>query len=323
MRFLSPDTISNLLPSVREFIRDWLSSEAVPHVLSDDLFTEIDPHEDVLFIKKMLTPWKSTCRVMTCFRMMFTKHMLDRKKHDQEAFNTTIREFKLPHQVIKKIRKCAQLGKKRWCIIPTSVEYYKKNNETAHMCILMFNLKTKVQYFFDPWGFINTNKHNNTASLLEAVCSRAPFVPGYTIPDILEQGWLRKERGLQTVFERIYTDDGTKPQVAKFTGVCTLMCILVIMVMVRFNIPTPLQVADVLKHMVKHISVDEREQLVLRLAVFILKMVRIPYSRTSEIFVPTTPGIHVCNTLSTNGKMCTRYTRENRFLCWQHEQMLL
>lgn len=322
MRFLNPDVVSSLVPKVREFIQDWLGTEAIPRVLSDELFTDIDPYDDVLFIKKMLTPWKSTCRVMTCFYMLFTKYMLDRKKHSQDAFNAAAINFKLPHQVIKKIKKCESNSIKRWCIIPTHVEYFRKKKARAHACVLMFDLKNKIQYFFDPWGFAKHEKQR-TVSLLEAVCSRPAFVQGYTVPDILEQGWLRKERGLQTVFERIYTDSSDKFKVAKFTGVCVLMCILVIMVLVRFNIHTPLQTADVLKHMVKHISVEDREQIVLRLAVFILRMARIPYSRTGEFFVPTTPGIHTCNTLLLSGKLCSRNTCENRCMCWQHENMLL
>jgi hypothetical protein len=103
---------------------------------------------------------------------------------------------------------------------------------TSHMCLLVFDGRTRMQHFFNPWGYPDQ-------WVQKAIAERTPFVPGFQVATALQDSWVDRSRTLQRLFDRTATN------VVQDRGNCGVLTTMVAVLCMRFDVGDPKLMADI------------------------------------------------------------------------------
>lgn len=102
-----------------------------------------------------------------------------------------------------------------------------------HSCVLVFDARTRMQHFFNPWGY-----HSHW--LQDAIAHRAPFVPGFRVAPVARDSWPDGQRHntLQDLFDNVGTGNSRE------RGNCGVYIVLVVVLCMRFGVGDPKMMAQ-------------------------------------------------------------------------------
>lgn len=106
----------------------------------------------------------------------------------------------------------------------------KLEDTSCHVCLLVFDGRTKMQHYFDPLGF-------TTEWLVKLMSRRRPFVEGFRVASVEEDSWHGEDSCMQVVLDE--TGDPNE------TGNCGVYAFIVTMLCLRHGIGNPKKMATI------------------------------------------------------------------------------
>jgi hypothetical protein len=202
----------------------------------------------------------------------------------------------------------ASVGKKKTVVCPVFIEW---NEQIGHAVFIIFDLKRKLQLFFDPHHGLDVQ--GNTGRMVRAI-AKHKFHADYNTPPISQMIWANLNDSLQSKVEvGMDIDD---------TGLCGILSLLVALICIRFNYYNPKHMADMISGSVS----QHGNQLItwydhLREACLNNDSAKI----NRIVFRPSSDGY--CSVFnSKTGNCCSRKVcrvGHCQYHCWQHRHIMM
>lgn len=237
----------------------------------------------------------------------------------EERINIIATRAILSNELKTKMTKCVRSKHCRSIVLTVRFLWRKLPNMryNAHIAMILFDLKNRVQIFFDPACHLWTR----------AFCEmQEPLIPGFRVATYNECKFLTQNSDRLDGLQRYFEDgmDGDNEQ-----GQCGLHVTLVLMCCVRFNILNPKVIAEAMVKAFHHHDSNARHTFIRKFISFYTEAKTANASRMRELLnpnIPTNPECPDvgCSVLCPSGKLCLRSScKESMYgWCWQHHKQL-
>lgn len=224
--------------------------------------------------------------------------------------------FSLHKEVHESIHKTLVHGR-GVSFIPVFILPHSKK-EVGHLCLVVFDAKTRTQHFFDPDGHYNT-------WLVRAVANRPPFVEGFRVASFQEDSWPKNQHTLQYLFD------------VPGRGSCGSFCVLIAVLCMRFGVGNPKLMAQLfisscrkveenLSNFTKRIwlwinTVSKEMEVILNDKSKPKEKEAAYLSVCDKMFHKS--SVPICGVYCFSSKMpCERRSCEDDVMCWQHRYLI-
>jgi hypothetical protein len=247
------------------------------------------------FFRLIVTPWNSVCQRRTMNVKMRIK--LD------NPIAAQVGAFQLPASTVAELQACSGEGGIRSAIIYMYVALRHGRAKSGHATFFLFDLKRRVQWFFDP-----------ASKRFEHFYDRPALVPGYTTAPKDQAAWVNNQEAIQRRWpaaERTELDR---------RGCCQLLCNMVALCCLRFGIVNPRLAANLLAD--AYPTGQLRRALIDKMASFYnMHYHDSPAAMAMRLLAPIPNAL--CSTVSSaTGRCCSRRACGHTIYCWQHNFFL-
>jgi len=248
--------------------------------------------------------WQSTCQLPTSIRFRTPLNLYN----SQAALNAYVdQHFNIPN-IGNVILNCLPNKKYKMCCVYL---YLDHDNRSGHATLLFFDLRRKLQWFFDPADHLNS-----TASTYKAFSRRA-YVNGFQVVPAQTIAFANANESIQHHFENINPDQ---------TGTCGVLCIMVLLTCLRFGYYNTKKMSTLIMQAANTPAL--KRELMRKFISWYDDISRVHRFNLNEIYRMATRAAagSLCSAYSqTSHRLCSRKScREGtkRQFCWQHKSIL-
>ncbi|GAQ91170.1 hypothetical protein KFL_007380045 [Klebsormidium nitens] len=193
----------------------------IPDYVGDDFHHTQAWHR---FFRLIVTPWNSVCQ-----RRSENLTMDVWCGGPNNSIDAQVDAFQLPPGTVAELQACRGERGVRSAIVYLYLRYKEVGKrDRAHATFLLFDLKRRVQWFFDP-----------ATKAFDRFYDRPALVPGYTTAPRAQAVWVSNNKAIQ----HRWPAEGTELDRRKC---CQLLCNMVALCCLRFGIVNPRLAANVL-----------------------------------------------------------------------------